>query len=63
VQAQLTPAGHEAFRQALAQALHSIFVLGLGLVALGLILVLVYMPGGSVAELSTAQAPEGAPAD
>jgi EmrB/QacA subfamily drug resistance transporter len=72
VQAQLTPAAHEAFRQVLAQALHSIFVLSLGLTALGLILVVVYMPGGSVAELSAADAndsarrvhaAQGAPAD
>jgi hypothetical protein len=58
VQAGLTAAGHEAFRQALAQSLHSIFVLSLALGALGLILVLAYMPGGSVTELSIAETAE-----
>jgi hypothetical protein len=56
VQAHLTPAGHEAFRQALAQGLHSIFMLGLVLVALGLVVVLLYMPAGSVVELAPAKA-------
>jgi EmrB/QacA subfamily drug resistance transporter len=59
VQAHLTPAGHEAFRLALAQALHSIFLLGLVLVALGLALVLTCMPAGSVAELAPAGAAGG----
>ena len=59
VQAHLTPAGHEAFRLALAQALHSIFLLGLVLVALGLALVLAGMPAGSVADLAPAGAPGG----
>jgi EmrB/QacA subfamily drug resistance transporter len=54
VQAQFTPAGHEAFRQALAQALHSTFLLGLVLVVLGLGLVILYMPAGSVAEMAPA---------
>jgi len=54
--ARLTPAGHEAFRQALAQALHSAFVLGLWLVLVGLALVAIYMPAGSVTE----HAPAGA---
>ncbi len=48
----LSPAGHEALRQALAQGIHGAFVLGLGLVALGLAAVVLYMPGGSVAEHS-----------
>ena len=55
VQAHLTPAGHEAFRQALAQGLHATFVLGLGAVLLGLALVVLYMPGGSVLELAPAE--------
>jgi EmrB/QacA subfamily drug resistance transporter len=63
LQAHLTPAGHEAFRQALAQGLHSIFVLGLLLVALGLVVVLVYMPAGSVVELTPANVTGGADAD
>ncbi len=58
MQARLTAAGHEAFRLALAQSLHSIFVLSLALGALGLVLVLAYMPGGSVAELSITEATE-----
>ena len=61
MQARLTAAGHEAFRQVLAQSLRSTFVLSLALAALGLILVLAYMPGGSVAELSTMEAAERAP--
>ncbi|HET8999090.1 MAG TPA: MDR family MFS transporter [bacterium] len=63
VQAHLTAAGHEAFRQALAQAVHSIFMLGLVLIALGFIVVLLYMPAGSVMELAPAQATGGADAD
>jgi EmrB/QacA subfamily drug resistance transporter len=63
LQAHLTAAGHEAFRQALAQALHSIFLLGLGLVSLGLVVVLFYMPSGSVAELTPAEAAGAAEAD
>ena len=59
----LTAAGHEAFRQALAQAVHSIFVLGFVLIALGFIVVLRYMPAGSVMELTPAQATGGADAD
>ena len=63
VQAHLTPAGHEAFRQALAQGIHSIFLLGLALVALGLVVVLYHMPAGSVLELSPAGAGGGGEAD
>ncbi|HVI85866.1 MAG TPA: hypothetical protein VNA86_11150, partial [bacterium] len=63
VQAGFTPAGHEAFRQALAAALHDIFLLGLVLVALGLALVLVCMPAGSVTELAPAGAAGGGEAD
>ena len=55
VQAHLTRAGHEAFRQALAQGLHATFVLGLGAVLLGLALVVLYMPGGSVLDLAPAE--------
>lgn len=51
-QSALSPAGHEALRQALAQGLHGAFVLGLGLVALGLAAVVLYMPAGSVTEHS-----------
>ena len=54
-QAHLTRAGHEAFRQALAQGLHATFVLGLGAVLLGLALVVLYMPGGSVLDLAPAE--------
>jgi predicted MFS family arabinose efflux permease len=61
-QAQLGAAGHEAFRQLLARALHSTFVLGLILVVAALIVVLRYMPGGSVAELAPAKAAERAEA-
>ena len=63
VQMRFTPAGHEAFRQALAVALHDIFLLGLVLVALGLALVLVCMPAGSVTELAPAGAAGGGEAD
>jgi EmrB/QacA subfamily drug resistance transporter len=63
VQMRFTAAGHEAFRQALAAALHDIFLLGLVLVALGLALVLVCMPAGSVAELAPAGAAGGGEAD
>jgi EmrB/QacA subfamily drug resistance transporter len=63
IQAHLTPAAHEAFRQALAQALHSTFVLGLALVALGLGVVALYMPSGSVVELAPAEAAGGGEAD
>jgi EmrB/QacA subfamily drug resistance transporter len=63
LQANLTAAGHEAFRQALAQAVHSIFLLGLVMLALGLLVVLLYMPAGSVAELTTAEAAGAAEAD
>ncbi|HKX18211.1 MAG TPA: MDR family MFS transporter [bacterium] len=51
-QSGLSPAGHEALRQALAQGIHGAFVLGLGLVALGLAAVVLYMPAGSVTEHS-----------
>jgi EmrB/QacA subfamily drug resistance transporter len=57
-QASLGPEAHEALRQALSQGIHGAFVLGLGLVALGLAAVVLYMPSGSVAEHS----PEVAPA-
>ena len=63
VQMRFTPAGHEAFRQALAVALHDIFLLGLVLVVLGLALVLVCMPAGSVRELAPAGAAGGGEAD
>ncbi|HKV44011.1 MAG TPA: MDR family MFS transporter [bacterium] len=59
VQAHLPAGGHEAFRQALAQGIHGIFLLGLGLVAVGLLLVFVYMPAGSVLALSPAGAGGG----
>ena len=59
VQVRFTSAGHEAFRQALTLALHSIFLLGLVLVALGLALVLVCMPAGSVTELAAGAAGGG----
>jgi EmrB/QacA subfamily drug resistance transporter len=59
----LTPAGLETFRLALAQAIHSTFVLGLALVLCGLALVLVYMPSGSVAELSPARVAGGGDGD
>jgi EmrB/QacA subfamily drug resistance transporter len=49
-QASLAPAAHEAVRRALAQGIHAAFVLGLGLAALGLAAVVLYMPSGSVAE-------------
>jgi EmrB/QacA subfamily drug resistance transporter len=49
-QTGLSPAGHEALRRALSQGLHGAFVLGLGLVALGLAAVVLYMPAGSVAD-------------
>lgn len=63
LQAHLTPAGHEAFHQALAFALHSTFVLGLALVVLGFVVVWLYMPAGSVAELAPAEAAGAAEAD
>ncbi len=63
VQVHLTAAGHEAFRQALAQAVHSIFMLGFVLIALGFLVVLLYMPAGSVMELTPANATGGADAD
>ena len=47
------------FRLALAQAIHSTFVLGLALALCGLALVLIYMPSGSVVELSPARAAGG----
>lgn len=50
VQSRLTGAGHEALRQALAQALHGAFALGLVLVILGLVTVVLFMPAGSVTE-------------
>jgi EmrB/QacA subfamily drug resistance transporter len=50
LQAHLTQAGHEAIRQALAQALRGTFVLGLVLAAIGLVTVVLFMPGGSVTE-------------
>jgi EmrB/QacA subfamily drug resistance transporter len=50
IQSGLTPAGREALRQALAQALHNAFVLGLVLVILGLAVVVLFMPAGGVAE-------------
>ncbi|HLW48180.1 MAG TPA: MDR family MFS transporter [bacterium] len=50
--ARLGPEGHEALRQALSQGIHGAFVLGLGLVALGLAAVILYMPSGSVADHS-----------
>jgi len=49
-QARLSPEVHEAVRQALAQGIHGAFVLGLGFVALGLAVVVLYMPSGSVAD-------------
>lgn len=58
-QAHLTRAGHEAFRLALAEGLHATFVLGLGAVLLGLALVLLYMPGGSVLDLAPAEGVAG----
>jgi len=58
-QARLTPAGHEVIRQALAHALHGTFVLGLGLVALGLATVVLFMPAGSVTEHAPAAAAGG----
>ena len=48
VQSGLTPAGREALRQALAQALHGAFVLGLVLVILGLAIVVLFMPAGGI---------------
>jgi EmrB/QacA subfamily drug resistance transporter len=51
-QAALGPEAHEALRQALSQAIHGAFVLGLGLVALGLAAVVLFMPSGSVAQHS-----------
>jgi EmrB/QacA subfamily drug resistance transporter len=47
---QTTPAGHEALRQSLAQALHATFVFGLILAVLGLLTVALFMPAGSVRE-------------
>ena len=58
-QARLGPAGHEALRQALAQGIHGAFVLGLGLVALGLAVVVLYMPAGSVTDHAPRPAPAG----
>lgn len=49
-QSRLTPAGREALRLSLAQALHGTFVLGLVLAAAGLITVILFMPGGSIRE-------------
>ncbi|HEV2440058.1 MAG TPA: MDR family MFS transporter [bacterium] len=49
-QTRLSPEVHEAVRQALAQGIHGAFVLGLGFVALGLAVVVLYMPAGSVAD-------------
>jgi EmrB/QacA subfamily drug resistance transporter len=63
VQMHLTAAGHAAFRQALAQAVHSIFMLGFVLIALGFIVVLLYMPAGGVMELTPVKATGGADAD
>jgi predicted MFS family arabinose efflux permease len=63
VQTHLTAAGHEVFRQALAGAIHSIFLLGLALATLGLLVVLLYMPAGSVAELTPMEAAGAAEAD
>lgn len=60
-QARLSPEGHEALRQALAQGVHGAFVLGLLFVALGLAAVVLYMPAGSVAQL--AGPADRAPAD
>ncbi len=56
LQAHLTSAGHEAIRQALAQALHGTFLLGLILVAIGLATVVLFMPAGSVTEHAPAAA-------
>jgi len=55
---RLTGAGHAAMQQALAQALHGTFLLGLILVMIGLVTVVVFMPAGSVTELVHA-APAG----
>jgi EmrB/QacA subfamily drug resistance transporter len=56
---QTTPAGHEALRQSLAQALHGTFVLGLVLAVMGLITVAVFMPAGSVTKYAPAAATGG----
>ncbi len=58
-QARLTPAGHEALRQSLAQALHGTFVLGLVMAALGLLTVAFFMPAGRVTEHVPAAAAGG----
>jgi EmrB/QacA subfamily drug resistance transporter len=57
--ARLTPSVHEALRQALAQALHGTFVLGLALAALGFVMVALFMPGGRVTEHVPAAAAGG----
>jgi hypothetical protein len=59
LQSQLTPAGHEALRQSLAQALHGTFVLGLVLAVAGLVTVALFMPAGSVREHAPAAAAGG----
>jgi predicted MFS family arabinose efflux permease len=59
-QAHLSRAGQEAFRLALAEGLHATFVLGLGAVLVGLALVVLYMPGGSVLDLAPAEGSAGA---
>jgi EmrB/QacA subfamily drug resistance transporter len=63
LQAGLGPTGQEVFRQALSQAIHSTFLFGLALVALGLIIVLLFVPAGSVVELAQPETSQGAEAD
>lgn len=62
-QSGMSAAAHDVLRQALAQGIHGAFVLGLGLVALGLAAVVLYMPAGSVTEHSPETASADAPGD
>ncbi len=59
IQSGLTPAGREALRQALSQALHGAFMLGLVLVILGLAVVILFMPAGGVTQHVPAAAAGG----
>jgi EmrB/QacA subfamily drug resistance transporter len=59
VESHLTPAGQEALRQALAEAVRGAFLLGLILVAIGLATVVLFMPAGRVTEHVAAAAAGG----
>ena len=55
--AGLGPTGQGVFRQALAQAIHSSFLMDFALVAFGLVLVLLLVPSGSVLDLAQPEMP------